>query len=453
MTESLPPIAEAEPVRREATGWIFLACIFGLLVFMALAGQSPDASKSVRLAEAEPILRGAVTRFNSPAPSEQREARRSIADLESQITPARFTDPTSAEIYAAAQTLINGKIGKSELKLIAASKDPLDRNAAAIYSRPTLSRGDAARLGAGLEKRGFLGQLMRAQAYAKAGDRGPLTSLTSSSSTGQVLGAVLVFAVGAVSLVAWIHVGREWSSGRLRPKGLPVRLPSLLDADRLALRAAALISLYLLLSLVPQVLDVAFKIRLDDRVSELMVGAAMLVAVPLLFRKPVSGRIFRLADIGVTGKNFPANLKLGLIGFGIEFPIAMILAVVGQALFSGIHASHPATVALETSHDWLTILAIFSLASLVAPFWEEIMFRGLLFPAFSKLTGKVLYGAIISSFLFGAVHPQGLPALIALMSLACVSCALTYYTNSLVPSMVLHAAHNTTLLALTLLYS
>jgi membrane protease YdiL (CAAX protease family) len=189
-------------------------------------------------------------------------------------------------------------------------------------------------------------------------------------------------------------------------------------------------------------------------VAQLIIGVVMLATVPIVFLKPIMGRVISLREIGVQRNDLSRLARIGLIGFVLEIPISVLLAAVGQALFSGIHHStHPTTVAISTRHDLLTLVSTFMLASIVAPFWEEIMFRGLLFPAISRVTGRVLIGALVSSFFFGALHPQGLPLWMALMSVAGMSCALSYYTKSLVPSMVMHAAHNTALLVLTILFS
>ena len=61
--------------------------------------------------------------------------------------------------------------------------------------------------------------------------------------------------------------------------------------------------------------------------------------------------------------------------------------------------------------------------------------------------------ALVSSFLFASIHPQGPVLWAALASVALFSCFLAQKTRSLVPSITMHLAHNTTLLALTLLVS
>jgi membrane protease YdiL (CAAX protease family) len=56
-----------------------------------------------------------------------------------------------------------------------------------------------------------------------------------------------------------------------------------------------------------------------------------------------------------------------------------------------------------------------------------------------------------SSLLFAMVHPTGVPAWPALAAIGAMAALLTFQTRSLVPSIVMHAVHNGTLLLLNLL--
>ena len=85
------------------------------------------------------------------------------------------------------------------------------------------------------------------------------------------------------------------------------------------------------------------------------------------------------------------------------------------------------------------------------------MFRGLLFPAISRVapnaSRRVLFGAIASSLLFASIHPQGIALWFALGTVGVASCILVQYSRSLVPSIVMHAAHNFTLLVVGIVVS
>jgi hypothetical protein len=210
---------------------------------------------------------------------------------------------------------------------------------------------------------------------------------------------------------------------------------------------------YIVLFSLPALVAAMMRTKLNESVSTIFVGLAMFLAVPALFRFPVLGKKVSLEDLGVDGRNLLGNVGVGLLGFVLELPLALAMASLGELVFSGSHPTHPATQELLTDHTPLVIGSIFFLAVCVAPFWEEIMFRGLLFPALSRLCRSAPIGGLASCLLFGAVHPQGLPIWLALITVGGMGCALTYHTRSLVPSMVMHAAHNGTMLLLTLLYS
>jgi membrane protease YdiL (CAAX protease family) len=96
-------------------------------------------------------------------------------------------------------------------------------------------------------------------------------------------------------------------------------------------------------------------------------------------------------------------------------------------------------------------LGLFLMAAVIAPIWEEIMFRGLLFPALTAISKSPVWGAVISSFLFAAIHPQGPAGVPLLMTLALGMCFISYQTKSLVPNIIMHAINNGGALAMLLL--
>ncbi|MEA2553045.1 MAG: protease family protein, partial [Fimbriimonadaceae bacterium] len=92
-------------------------------------------------------------------------------------------------------------------------------------------------------------------------------------------------------------------------------------------------------------------------------------------------------------------------------------------------------------------------AAVIAPFWEEIMFRGTILPALSTVLGRPLWGILLSSFMFAAIHPQGVPLWLGLGLIGGMNAMLAYQTKSLVPSITVHAINNSLVLALGLLIS
>jgi membrane protease YdiL (CAAX protease family) len=110
-------------------------------------------------------------------------------------------------------------------------------------------------------------------------------------------------------------------------------------------------------------------------------------------------------------------------------------------------ASHPIVLYLARG-GWGMRLQIFFLASIVAPLVEETMFRGVLYRHLRELThgwnrvASVLFGAVVSSFIFAIIHPQGVLAVPALMALACGFVLAREWRITLIPGMVAHGLNN-----------
>jgi uncharacterized protein len=113
-------------------------------------------------------------------------------------------------------------------------------------------------------------------------------------------------------------------------------------------------------------------------------------------------------------------------------------------------SGHPTSEALRNNPSFDTIFSSYIGAAIMAPVWEEVMFRGLLFPAFAYVLRSPVAGALVSSILFGAIHPQGPAGMLPLVVIALMNCWLTYRTRSLIPAIVLHSVHNSFILLVAL---
>jgi membrane protease YdiL (CAAX protease family) len=94
-------------------------------------------------------------------------------------------------------------------------------------------------------------------------------------------------------------------------------------------------------------------------------------------------------------------------------------------------------------------LATYLLAAVLAPFLEELTFRGLLFPALKRHMPWVA-AAAVSGLTFAAIHPQGPLLWVSLGTLGVAGAVSAQYTGSLVPAMVMHALNNASVLTLSL---
>lgn len=102
--------------------------------------------------------------------------------------------------------------------------------------------------------------------------------------------------------------------------------------------------------------------------------------------------------------------------------------------------------------EWLdrrvAIGMMFFLAAVVAPFCEEIVYRGFLFGGMREKIGPV-WSAIVTSVVFAAAHFYVVAGLIAVVGYGLVFCWLYHRSGSLWPGIVAHAVFNFTATWLT----
>jgi len=82
-----------------------------------------------------------------------------------------------------------------------------------------------------------------------------------------------------------------------------------------------------------------------------------------------------------------------------------------------------------------------------SPIYEEIAFRGVLFPALRERFG-LWPAALGSSIVFGSVHFYSLPGFLGVAAFGLVNALACHYTRSLLPSMAAHIGTNFTILGL-----
>jgi membrane protease YdiL (CAAX protease family) len=134
---------------------------------------------------------------------------------------------------------------------------------------------------------------------------------------------------------------------------------------------------------------------------------------------------------------------------------AILSAIVSLLSGDATEPGHPVTDLLAGA-DGLRIALLLLLASVAAPVVEEIMFRGALY---GHLRGtffvrnplvSVMVAAVVSSFIFAVIHPQGVLFTPALGGLAVSFCLSRELRGSLIAPVVAHAINNAVTLALGL---
>ncbi|HEY0866807.1 MAG TPA: type II CAAX endopeptidase family protein [Fimbriimonas sp.] len=370
-------------------------------------------------------------------------------DAEAEIEKMAGTSRLAA-LYDTAFKFEDGKEPNPKaLEFLAGSKMKEGRAAAQIYRSDKLSPQQARNLVSNLPETSFLYRLVRAHALKKAGDDSLYREVSKGPSF-WVMGAVGLLGCGALLIggFLWMVYLAFRNSGQLKPAGLPMGELSPARADLLAMKGNQLLASYLVLSIVVSALLQNAPMSARAFVSV----AAMFLLVVALFRLPVSGWLIRLRDLGVNGRNFGKNVLWGFAGYLATIPLLVVTAVIATQLAKFLPKPyHPiGNVIMNTNDPWL-LFAIFLQAAVLAPFWEEILFRGCLYPAMSRVTGRLIVGALLSSFMFVSIHPQGIAGWLPLITIALVSCQLAYQTRSLVPSIVLHALNNGVALGVSLL--
>jgi membrane protease YdiL (CAAX protease family) len=162
-----------------------------------------------------------------------------------------------------------------------------------------------------------------------------------------------------------------------------------------------------------------------------------------------------LDDIGLGRVNVFKEILPGFVTYAMGLPLlvvglmlSIVVAFVLNALFGEQPAASHPIQGLIGEGGWMTIVLVYLVACVAAPITEEIMFRGVLYRylrEFSRAYGLILsiiFSMLISSFLFAAIHPQGLSFIPVLGALAVAFCIGREWRGSLVAPMVAHGLSN-----------
>lgn len=178
-------------------------------------------------------------------------------------------------------------------------------------------------------------------------------------------------------------------------------------------------------------------------VPALVAGQALAVVVLLAFVARVAGRD-GLERLGLTTRGLRHEALRGARAWLAVLPFYVVVVAVwskvGEALGLPVQ-SHDLIETLAREGPRLALL-VFVLAAGLAPVLEEVVYRGLLVPAYARVLG-VTGGVLLAALTFGAVHPGFLSLLpITTMGLVFTALYVTSPNRSLVGSIVAHALFN-----------
>jgi uncharacterized protein len=183
-----------------------------------------------------------------------------------------------------------------------------------------------------------------------------------------------------------------------------------------------------------------------------MLAAALRSAVMLVYLNRVVRRYGSgWKDLGLYFSRPWRQVVWGWGGYLAMIPVYLVVlaAIVGMTSF--FHLKTPVQTPVQilyTTSDARTVLGFALFMGIAGPWFEEVLFRGFIYPAFRNRAG-VFRGILTTSVLFAALHGHGV-AFVPILVLGLALNLLYARTGSIVPGAVLHMTHNCAMLGLTL---
>ena len=441
--------------RRFFGGWFVLAVSFVFLIVLPLVRlDGSDKEPGFNSTELEQRLKIAVlgkefaeaAKSNSTQSSSD-ELEKEFKNIRKEAFPFRESDIGAAKFTLAVGHEVGLTADPGALKLLEKSKSAVDRDFAKIYASDKLDPNWVASIRSSLPAT-FLGKVVLTHAYQKSGQPDVAEDVVTTRDAIGVgvvfIGALFALAVGIIVLIASVL---NHFAGSKPAVGHPYAGLTVQDADRLAWRMAVFLVIFVF---VPSLLILGLRGRVNGDLLTLIGEIAVLVVFAMACATPVLGVADPLKKILGSTASLPKLIGIGILGFFANLPIVMVLALVTQQILRNAPApTHPISEQIGAGADPVSIALMYIVAAVMAPILEELSFRGLLFPALGRFMKPGL-AMVVSGLLFGMIHPQGPVLWPSLAAIGAMSAYLAYRTGSLVPSMVMHAVHNASILTLSL---
>lgn len=130
----------------------------------------------------------------------------------------------------------------------------------------------------------------------------------------------------------------------------------------------------------------------------------------------------------------------GMSGYFVALPLVIIIALLNQKILGDQGGGNPLLELIIQSHDPVTASLLFIMVAGLAPFFEEILFRGFFLTSLTRYLP--MWGAIgLSGIVFAIAH-LNLADILPLTVLGCVLGVVYSRSRNLLSSMLLHSLWN-----------
>lgn len=130
----------------------------------------------------------------------------------------------------------------------------------------------------------------------------------------------------------------------------------------------------------------------------------------------------------------------GLAGYLAALPLVIVVSLVNQRLLEEQGGANPLLEVILQSRDGITIAVLFGMVAVLAPFFEETLFRGFLLPSLTRYLPP--WGAIATSGLLFAIAHLNLSDVLPLTVLGMILGFVYLRSRNLLASMLLHSLWN-----------
>ncbi len=246
-----------------------------------------------------------------------------------------------------------------------------------------------------------------------------------------------------------LNIPEDANSARGRNGGLNVKWNALDAVISLVFLTVMLVAIYFgSLKLFEAFGDRQFfnSSNIDNVSFSVLYGIQIVLMLGVVWFFAIHRRKARFRDLGLRYYSIGKTIWYSFLSLLLIFLVSFLYVFLMNSLF-GIEApSSKIEILVRNRSISSNILLI--VVALIAPFSEEIFFRGFLYSAFKKSWG-INAALFLSSFLFAVVHLE-LYSFVPLMIIGWLLAYLFEKTKSLLPAIFLHGVYNLILILILL---